>query len=238
MSDAYEIVYFRGARLDRITAQALSKMEDRLGYDLTIVQGSYNAGGVSASAGTHDGGGAVDLAPADHVRKIRVAREIGFAIWYRPTIPGLWNAHIHGILIGNTRASSGALNQVSAYRNGRNGLADNGPDNFGWRPSPIPSYKFVPDKLFGVTLHGLRVDFLNALAGRTNKARRRGRIVQRLLNKKAGANLAVDGVIGPVTVEAWRKWERKIGTEGRHGVPDRKTLRELFRRTVYYIKSE
>lgn len=143
--DPYAITAHDGKRVDEITHQALLAAEKELGYELTIVQGSYNGGKVSASAGTHDGGGVVDLAPWDAERKVRVLRSIGFAAWHRPKIEGLWGSHIHAVLIGNRRLSDSANRQVQAYLAGRNGLANNGPDDgpreftdrrFVWPPPP------------------------------------------------------------------------------------------------------
>ena len=124
----YDLTTHDGNRVDWLTHAALLAVEQRLGYPLTITQGSYNAGGVSASAGTHDGGGVVDLAAWDHVRKVRELRRIGFAAWYRPAIPGLWPEHIHAVLIGNRKLAPVARAQVAAYLAGRDGLAGNGPD--------------------------------------------------------------------------------------------------------------
>lgn len=238
MSDAYEIVTFRGHRMDRMTAQALSRMETKLGYTLTVLQGSYNGGTgrVSQSAGTHDGGGAVDLAPADWQRKVRVGREVGFAMWHRTRAEGPWVEHCHGILIGNSKASTSALRQVTAYKNGRNGLANNGPDTFWWRPRIISAFRYAPIPTVGVSLSALRVDFLNALGGKRNASRYRGKIVQRRLNSLVGANLRVDGVIGMKTVEAWRRWEHKTGVVGRPGVPDENSLKRLLKGTVYFMR--
>ena len=142
MADRYEIISWRGVRLDRYTVSTLERAEAISGIRISPTQGSYNRGGVSQSAGTHDGGGAVDIVVVhlsrDQMNRLnRALREVGFASWIREKIPGLWNIHIHAILVGNTQASLGALNQVTAYRNGRNGLANNGLDDFGWRPSPI-----------------------------------------------------------------------------------------------------
>lgn len=140
----YALTTHGGKVVDEITHQALLATEKRLGYrpgSLTVVQGSYNAGGVSASAGTHDGGGAVDLTAQNWEDKVRALRAVGFAAWYRPAIPGLWGAHIHAILIGNEKLSSGAKNQVASYYRGRDGLAGDGPDTFDWRPNPVPVFK-------------------------------------------------------------------------------------------------
>src|SRR5438128_2912156 len=111
--------------VDNLTAAALREAERLLGYPLTVVQGSYNKGGVSASAGTHDGGGVVDVLEWDHERKVRALRSVGFAAWWRPTLPGKWKGHIHAVLIGNEKLAPAAQRQVTAYRNGRDGLKGN-----------------------------------------------------------------------------------------------------------------
>lgn len=137
----YDIVSRDGKKVDALTDAALKSAEAMLQYGLTIVQGSYNAGGVDASAGTHDGGGVVDLLPWDYPNKIRALRKVGFAAWYRPEIPGLWGPHIHAVLIGNKKLSPVAARQVDAYRSQRDGLASNGPDRH-WRPDPIPTFRW------------------------------------------------------------------------------------------------
>lgn len=142
---AYDIITRDGHKVDRITDAALKAAESRLGYSLTLLQGSYNAGGVGASAGTHDGGGAVDLAPWDWQNKVHAMRSVGFAAWHRPAIKGLWVEHIHCILVGNAKLSSSAAQQVDQYRRHRDGLANQGPDNT-WHPSPIPVFRWVPDR--------------------------------------------------------------------------------------------
>lgn len=130
--DRYDKVTYHGHLMDKFTQAAVEKCEKRLGYELTVLQGSYNAGGVSASAGTHDGGGVLDFAPWDWENKVRVMREVGFAAWHRPAIPGLWGEHIHAVLIGNKRMSPAAARQVVAFKDRRDGLADNGPDTGPW----------------------------------------------------------------------------------------------------------
>jgi len=138
---AYDRTTHDGKTVDWLTKAALMECERRLGYPLTIVQGSYHRG-VSASAGTHDGGGVVDLAPWDWENKVRVLRAVGFAVWHRPTLPGVWGEHIHAVLIGNSKLAPSAARQVTAYRAGRDGLARNLPDNT-WRPKPIPTFTWA-----------------------------------------------------------------------------------------------
>jgi hypothetical protein len=146
MVGPYDKTTHDGRVVDEITHQALVAAEKKLGYELTLAQGSYNQGGVKASGGTHDGGGVVDLAPFDHARKVRVLRDLGFAAWYRPAIAGLWGAHVHAVLIGNQKLSAAAQGQVIDYRNGRDGLAGDRVDPNPYRPSPAVVFKFVEDK--------------------------------------------------------------------------------------------
>lgn len=101
---------------------------------LVITQGCYNAGGVAASAGTHDGGGAVDirardLSDAQIAEAVLKLRHVGFAAWHRLPSQGPWVEHIHCIAIGCPDLSSGAAYQVTAYKEGLNGLANRGKDD-------------------------------------------------------------------------------------------------------------
>lgn len=131
-ADPFAIVLRDGKKVDALTDAALKRAEKRLGYTLTITQGSYNTT-VAASKGTHDGGGVVDLMPWDRERKVRALRAVGFAAWFRPAIPGLWPAHIHAVHIGHAKLAPVAFRQVQAYLDHRNGLKDNGPDvDPGW----------------------------------------------------------------------------------------------------------
>lgn len=101
---------------------------------LVITQGSYNGGGVAASAGTHDGGGALDLratnlTSAQRLEAVGILRKVGFAAWLRTPSQGDWPYHIHAIAKGCPDLSRGASGQVTAYLAGRNGLASKGPDD-------------------------------------------------------------------------------------------------------------
>ncbi|NUO57301.1 MAG: hypothetical protein HOV78_11595 [Hamadaea sp.] len=132
----YDRTTYGGKPVDWLTRAALEDVSTEL-YgapdQLTILQGSYNAGGVAASAGTHDGGGAVDLAPYDADRKVLVLREHGFAAWHRAELwkdgVRVWGEHIHAELIGDRMASAGAKAQWAEYLKGENGLANHGPDD-------------------------------------------------------------------------------------------------------------
>lgn len=145
-TDAFEKVNYRGRLMDRKTMAFLKAMEAKLGYPLTVVQGCYNPGGVSASAGTHDGGGVVDLVSWDAKRKVKVARELGAFAWFRPTLPGVWGEHIHLGIRSHGRLSPAAKNQQSAFDGdpARNGLASNLVDRT-WRPDPLVTFKYKVD---------------------------------------------------------------------------------------------
>lgn len=136
---------YQGKRINQGTAQimrAANKMVRTATFggersDITMTQGSYNGGGVAASAGTHDGGGAFDLTAYNWRNRVKVFRLLGVAYWDRPTLRGVWSHHGHGIVCGDGTASAGAKRQVTSYYNGRNGLANNARDT-GWRPADLP----------------------------------------------------------------------------------------------------
>lgn len=92
----------------------------------TLTQGSYNRG-VSASAGTHDGGGVVDI-PSTSTTVLKKLRVAGFAAWIRTRNEG-FSPHTHAVAIGDKEMSPSAKDQVADYFAGRNGLANNGPDS-------------------------------------------------------------------------------------------------------------
>lgn len=129
----YRRVGYGGRTVNRRTAAMLATAAKWAGVTIHLTQGSYNAGGVAASAGTHDGGGAVDISTnawssATRVRVVLALRKAGFAAWLRTPSQG-FAYHIHAIAIGDREASRGAANQVQSYFNGRNGLANNGSDD-------------------------------------------------------------------------------------------------------------
>lgn len=146
MTDAQARMVFRGKPLDAATVAALKIAEHRLGYELTITQGI--GGSVSASAGTHTEGRAVDLSSWDKRRKLKVLKDLGFAIWFRPTIPGLWHEHLHGVLMLNSFDNSrgvapAAFRQIGSYLRGRDGLKGDRPDP-SYRPDPLVVFKYPP----------------------------------------------------------------------------------------------
>ncbi len=123
-----------GTVVDTRTRDMLREAERRLGRHLALDQGSYNPGGDPTSAGTHDGGGVVDVTVTGmtsttrrHVAK--VLRKVGFAAWVRSPSQGDWPWHIHAVAISDTDLSSAAQHQVGDYYLGLDGLADHAPDD-------------------------------------------------------------------------------------------------------------
>lgn len=116
-------------RTNRMKIAAAKRLTD---CKWVVTQGSYNPGGVGASGGTHDGGGAMDLSVLSGCgtrrNAVRALRTVGFAAWFRPTIPGLWDKHIHAIAVNDTDLAASAANQVSEYYRGFDGLEGDGLD--------------------------------------------------------------------------------------------------------------
>ncbi|MFG1883873.1 peptidoglycan-binding protein [Micromonospora sp. NPDC049102] len=116
------------------TQAMLAEAQRLLGQTLVLEQGSYNPGGDPTSAGTHDGGGVVDIAvpgmtATRRTAVVRALRRVGFAAWLRDPSQGDWPWHIHAAAISDTDLSSQAQHQTGDYRLGMNGLANRGPDD-------------------------------------------------------------------------------------------------------------
>jgi GH25 family lysozyme M1 (1,4-beta-N-acetylmuramidase) len=134
----------RAIKMTRRMKAAFDLACDRAKVQPTIVQGAFNAG-VSASAGTHDLSGAIDLRSWDlttdeRFRLMKEARLVGWAAWYRTSAQG-FDPHMHWVLGGEKPMHPATQDQWQDYLAGRNGLAGDGRDDF-WRPDPIPTFKF------------------------------------------------------------------------------------------------
>lgn len=126
------------SNVDALTIACVERAENLGGHEFTVTQGSYQAGGGDPLSGsTHDLGGVVDLRWCGHGACIRALRRAGMAAWHRTPAQGPWPDHTHAVVIGHPLLAASAANQVAAYLNGRNGLANNGPDD-GPRLDPIP----------------------------------------------------------------------------------------------------
>ena len=133
-TEPYERVGVGAVTLNRRSVCMLKEAQRIGDFTLRLTQGSYNAGGVAASAGTHDGGGTLDasvrgLSATQITHRVRSLRKAGWAAWHRLLLPGTWPPHIHAVAIGDKELAPLARSQVGAYKDGRNGLASNGTDN-------------------------------------------------------------------------------------------------------------
>jgi hypothetical protein len=142
----YTRVNVNGALLNARTVAMLDNAQriyraggGSVNFRLAVTQGSYNPGGVSASFGTHDGGGAVDISvrsPLDNsilsgeiMPMLDALRVAGFAAWLRDTGELYENSpiHIHAIAIGDAEQSEAAQAQMNGeygYLRGYNGLPE------------------------------------------------------------------------------------------------------------------
>lgn len=132
-------VKWRGVTVDARTGEMLQELARTSGrIYINPTQGSYSTG-VTASAGTHAGGGAVDVmhsswSTADYGTVEMLARQIGFAAWHRTPAQGNWSRHVHMLAVqSGGRGDQGVLSasadtQVKAYYDGRNGLANGARD--------------------------------------------------------------------------------------------------------------
>jgi len=123
-----------GYTINTRTQAMLTETERLLGFKLKLDQGSYNPGGDPTSAGTHDGGGVVDInvdgmSSATRTSVAKAMRQVGFAAWVRNPNQGDWPWHIHAAAINDTDLSTQAQNQVGDYYLGFNGLANHGADD-------------------------------------------------------------------------------------------------------------
>lgn len=123
-----------GYVVDARTQAMLTEAERLLGRTLVLSQGSYNPGGDPTSAGTHDGGGVVDISvdgmtSATRTKVVTALRQVGFAAWVRDPSQGDWPWHIHAAAISDTDLSSQAQHQVGDYYLGMNGLANRAADD-------------------------------------------------------------------------------------------------------------
>lgn len=136
------IVTWRGARLDSRSRDMIAEVAKIVGNDIYVQpsQGGYNRGGVAASAGTHDAGGAVDVivakySPAQRKRLVEAFRKVGWAAWIRTPYQSNWPWHLHAIAVqpggkwDQGVLSRGAHSQVVDYYEGRNGLASRARDD-------------------------------------------------------------------------------------------------------------
>lgn len=185
--DPYARTEIHGKPLDWATAQAIRVAEQRLGYELTILQG---IGGAAASKGAHLDGRGVDLTTHDAANKLRVLKDIGFAIYFRETLPGVWEEHLHGMLVFESRTNTRGIapvgfRQINSFDRRRDGLAADGPDDL-----PVDSYRPAPPAVF--TLADYRASFKEPKMPKTNVQRARNRLTEAIHATGQAATLLDD----------------------------------------------
>ncbi|MBG0566037.1 peptidoglycan-binding domain-containing protein [Actinoplanes aureus] len=124
---------YGGKQVNTRTRDMLAAADATLGWSLTLDQGSYSTSDPT-SAGTHDGGGAADLAvggltTTQRWETVRALRTVGFAAWLRTPSQGSWPYHIHAVAVLDPDLSTPAADQVHDYYVGRNGLANHAADD-------------------------------------------------------------------------------------------------------------
>jgi hypothetical protein len=229
--------------LDRLSVCMLKEAERIGGFKLRLVQGSFNPGGVAASAGTHDGGGALDVSvrglSEDQIRhRVQSLRQAGWAAWHRFS-PPFSGPHIHAIAIGDPLLSAGAKSQVEDYKRGRNGLAGHARD-----PDPRVDPKFFSDAFLSryVTRGREFVDlsimvFVSRRFQNTQKeftsdnSHHHIKLVQAALHEVKLYPFNVDGKWGPKTNDAYAQWRAHIGAQQPTGLVRRPGLVALGHRT-------
>jgi hypothetical protein len=239
-------------RLNRRSVCMLKQAQQDGGFTLGLVQGSFNPGpksthpcNVEASAGTHDAGGVFDASvkgltgtQIDHrVRHLRLA---GWAAWHRTTIGG---PHIHAVAIGDTQLPQAAKNQVTAYKNGRNGLANNDPD-----PDARVDEKFFSDAFLAryvTTAPPIFADasilaFVSVRFQKTHeqftspRSEKSIKLVQAALKELGLYPFPVDGEWGRETHKGFRLWRARLGVEHPNGTVNRASLEALGRRSANF----
>ncbi len=135
----YSRTTYGGRTVNMRTKQMLEQARAIYGSNFPITQGSYNSG-VSASAGTHDGGGVVDIGDTNTALLVAL-KKAGFAAWIRTPSEG-FAYHIHACAIGDREMASGAKNQITQFFNGRNALVSNKKDTHPDRYYPAWAKKY------------------------------------------------------------------------------------------------
>ncbi len=124
---------YTGKRVNTRTRNMLAAADATLAWGITLTQGSYTSSNPS-SAGTHDGGGVVDisvssLTTTQRWQTVKALRTVGFAAWLRNPSQGDWPYHIHAAAVSDPDLSTSARNQIHDYYFGRNGLANHAADD-------------------------------------------------------------------------------------------------------------
>lgn len=225
---ACNCVTFRGKKMDKRTAKMIVSCEKAFAVTLVLTQGCCNKGGVAQSAGTHDCEGVIDLSVRGLTqtqinRLVKYLRMVGFAAWFRPYVAGLWGAHIHAVAVGCENLPDIAARQVTALRNGRDGLRSNRLDPHRGLDLPVITYEKFLARQRAKALAERTLDISETI--RAAKNGNYGGTLGRLMK--------IEGV--PATREGYAKIQRDMGYRGKaaDGIPGETSLRRLVKEHDY-----
>jgi arsenate reductase-like glutaredoxin family protein len=149
MTDALDVLVRGSHKNTRQGWQFFDRLSERVGWILVMIQAGWSDG--SLSANTHGLAMCNDYRvwnlTFDQRKDLTIyGRDLMGTMWERLEADG-FDPHFHNNLIGDMPATSSALNQVYAYKQGRNGLANNHFDRNPYRPDPITFYQFQEDDM-------------------------------------------------------------------------------------------
>ena len=217
----------RTLRLDDTFITRLRHAEKQMGFTLVIIQGSYVTG-TKASANTHDKGGVADfrsrtLTTTQRNKALTELRKAGLIAWYRTKAQG-FDPHIHAVERASKTLSASAARQVTAFLNGRNGLASNGADD-----GPKVT---VPTALPGAGASGLRECSLGRVVEQA-KAKKKTPSSNVFLYQEAlrdaGYPTVTDGLFESQTKDHTARWQKSLGYSGKDadGIPGWTSFQKL-----------
>lgn len=163
--------------------------------------GSYQTD-TEASAGTHAGGGAIDISTVGYTMEQRdkierVARLVGLQIaWERDRISGLWTWHIHALDPQCPNLSSEARTQCIEFGNGGDGLVGTKPDP-GIRTNATSLMRIYNNRITSGTVTAVPVleDDMPTIKDFWDYPVALSDSVARLMGKKSGSSWSAKGLL-------------------------------------------
>ena len=175
----------------------------------------------------------VDISPdgranRDLRRKILKATVGDHRVWYVISNQVIYSRTVNFEARRYT-GSNGHFEHVHVSLNGANGISGD-PGNFDtsrWFNVPKP----LPRKTIDLSVLRNQMMFALGLERGEVKYTHATRFVQLALNKRYGAGLTADGIMGPATLNAWGQHERRRDGRGRPRVADEQSLTFLVKGT-------